>query len=51
MAELIPPEGMALRQFLQIAIPLADAVAAAHARGIAHRDLKPGNVMIATTDA
>jgi eukaryotic-like serine/threonine-protein kinase len=29
-----------------IAIPLADAIAAAHAQAIVHRDLKPGNVMV-----
>jgi len=46
LAELIPSEGLPLSRFLDIAIPLADAVAAAHGRNIVHRDLKPGNVMM-----
>jgi Tol biopolymer transport system component len=43
---LIPPGGLPLDRILAYAIPLADAVGAAHQRGITHRDLKPGNVMV-----
>ena len=46
LTDLIPREGMSLAQWLQIAIPLADAVGAAHQRGITHRDLKAANVMV-----
>jgi len=46
VTDLIPPGGMPLDQFLGIALPLAQAVAAAHANGITHRDLKPANVMV-----
>ena len=43
---LIPPGGMPLGELLTFAIPIVDAVAAAHARGIIHRDLKPANIMV-----
>ena len=38
--------GLPIAKFLEIAIPLADALTAAHQKQITHRDLKPGNVMI-----
>ena len=46
LAALIPPGGLTLDRLLTYAIPLADAVGAAHQRGITHRDLKPLNVMV-----
>ena len=46
LADLIPSEGLPLDRVLTLGIPLADAVGAAHQRGITHRDLKPANVMV-----
>jgi pimeloyl-ACP methyl ester carboxylesterase len=34
-------------EFLRIALPVAESLAAAHTRKIVHRDLKPGNVLLA----
>jgi eukaryotic-like serine/threonine-protein kinase len=49
--ELIPRHGMRLGEVLRIAIPIADALAVAHAHGIVHRDLKPANVMVGNDSA
>lgn len=46
LAEVIPLGGMALGRVLEIAVPLAGALGAAHSKGITHRDLKPANVMV-----
>jgi serine/threonine protein kinase len=46
LAEILPRRGLALGKFFEIAIPLTDAVAAAHQQAITHRDLKPANVMV-----
>jgi non-specific serine/threonine protein kinase len=46
LGSLIPSDGLPLFRLLEIAVPLAEALEAAHERGIVHRDLKPENVMV-----
>ena len=39
-------EGLSLDVLLRVGMAVSDALAAAHQRGITHRDLKPGNIMV-----
>ncbi len=46
LADIIADGELSLERFLAIAEPLADGMAAAHAKGIVHRDLKPANILV-----
>jgi len=40
--------GLPHRRFVDLAVPIVNAISAAHAQGITHRDLKPQNILITT---
>ncbi len=46
LRQVLPRGGLPLGKLLELSIPLAEAVAAAHRQGITHRDLKPENVLV-----
>src|ERR1700687_3461750 len=49
LAQHLAKGPLPIQQVLQYAIEIADALDKAHRKGITHRDLKPGNVMLTQT--
>ncbi len=48
LRELLAERALRVGEVLDLAVPFAEALAAAHASDIMHRDLKPENVMVTT---
>ena len=46
LQELIPEDGVDLETFVTWFVPVARALEHAHSRGVVHRDIKPGNIMM-----
>ncbi len=46
LAERLRRRELSAEELLELALHLTEAMAAAHGRGVVHRDLKPGNVMV-----
>ena len=45
---LLPAGGLKIEAFLDCFIKLSDGLRHAHEKGVVHRDIKPGNIMIST---
>jgi serine/threonine protein kinase/tetratricopeptide (TPR) repeat protein len=46
LSDLVVPGGLPPPQVIDIALAMTDALVAAQGKGVIHRDLKPGNVMV-----
>jgi TolB-like protein len=44
--DLVPASGLPIPELFALAVPMCEAVAAAHQKGIIHRDLKPSNIIV-----
>jgi serine/threonine protein kinase/Tol biopolymer transport system component len=49
LSHLIKQGSMPLEKVLQYAVQIADALSAAHAKGVIHRDLKPANIILTSS--